>query len=67
GISGDNLTSALRPEFRVTTPGDVNAVRLSLDGDTNWVNATKNAAGVWEYSWPGDVGEGKHTLTVEAT
>ncbi|EMY0022643.1 Ig-like domain repeat protein, partial [Salmonella enterica] len=65
GISGDNLTSALRPEFRVTTPGDVNAVRLSLDGDTNWVNATKNAAGVWEYSWPGDVGEGKHTLTVE--
>ncbi|EEJ6551978.1 Ig-like domain repeat protein, partial [Salmonella enterica subsp. arizonae] len=66
GISGDNLTSALRPEFRVTTPGDVNAVRLSLDGDTNWVNATKNAAGVWEYSWPGDVGEGKHTLTVEA-
>ncbi|EBJ1202397.1 Ig-like domain repeat protein [Salmonella enterica] len=67
GISGDNLTNALRPEFRVTTPGDVNAVRLSLDGDTNWVNATKNAAGVWEYSWPGDVGEGKHTLTVEAT
>ncbi|KSB79703.1 hypothetical protein LFZ51_00300 [Salmonella enterica subsp. arizonae serovar 63:g,z51:- str. So 20/20] len=67
GISGDNLTSALRPEFRVTTPGDVNAVRLSLDGDTSWVNATKNAAGVWEYSWPGDVGEGKHTLTVEAT
>ncbi|EDE9523418.1 hypothetical protein GBE30_22510, partial [Salmonella enterica] len=67
GISGDNLTSALRPEFRVTTPGDVNAVRLSLDGDTSWVNATKNAAGVWEYSWPDDVGEGKHTLTVEAT
>ncbi|ECF5963748.1 hypothetical protein CC950_004449, partial [Salmonella enterica subsp. diarizonae] len=67
GISGDNLTNALRPEFRVTTPGDVNTVRLSLDGDTNWVNATKNAAGVWEYNWPGDVGEGKHTLTVEAT
>ncbi|MBA3114464.1 Ig-like domain repeat protein, partial [Salmonella enterica] len=67
GISGDNLTSALRPEFRVTTPGDVNAVRLSLDGDTSWVNATKNAAGGWEYSWPDDVGEGKHTLTVEAT
>ncbi|EKL5252555.1 Ig-like domain repeat protein, partial [Salmonella enterica] len=58
GISGDNLTSALRPEFRVTTPGDVNAVRLSLDGDTSWVNATKNAAGGWEYSWPDDVGEG---------
>ncbi|HBJ6241624.1 TPA: Ig-like domain repeat protein, partial [Salmonella enterica subsp. arizonae serovar 21:z4,z23:-] len=67
GISGDNLTNALRPEFRVTTPGDVNTVRLSLDGDTNWVNATKNAAGVWEYNWPDDVGEGKHTLTVEAT
>ncbi|EFQ6553798.1 Ig-like domain repeat protein, partial [Salmonella enterica] len=67
GISGDNLTNALRPEFRVTTPGDVNAVRLSLDGDTSWVNATKNAAGGWEYSWPDDVGEGKHTLTVEAT
>ncbi|MEJ9006904.1 Ig-like domain-containing protein, partial [Salmonella enterica subsp. enterica serovar Paratyphi B] len=23
--------------------------------------------GVWDYTWLADVGEGKHTLTVEAT
>ncbi|WP_430344432.1 Ig-like domain-containing protein, partial [Salmonella enterica] len=33
-----------------------------------WFNATQSATpGVWDYTWLADVGEGKHTLTVEAT
>ncbi|MFK58726.1 Ig-like domain repeat protein, partial [Salmonella enterica] len=67
GMPDDNLTNALRPEFRVTVPEDVNAVRLSIDGGTTWVDATKTSAGVWDYSWTTDITEGVHTLTVEAT
>ncbi|EDO2520485.1 Ig-like domain repeat protein, partial [Salmonella enterica subsp. enterica] len=67
GMPDDNLTNALRPEFRVTVPEDVNAVRLSIDGGTTWVDAKKTSAGVWDYSWTTDITEGVHTLTVEAT
>ncbi|EAU6968781.1 Ig-like domain repeat protein, partial [Salmonella enterica] len=67
GMPDDNLTNALRPEFRVTVPEDVNAVRLSIDGGTTWVDAKKTSAGVWDYSWITDITEGVHTLTVEAT
>ncbi|ECG8638324.1 Ig-like domain repeat protein, partial [Salmonella enterica subsp. arizonae] len=66
-VIGDNLTNEVRPHFRVTVPGDVNVVRLSLNDGKTWVNATQSAAGDWEYIWPDDVTEGKHTLTVEAT
>ncbi|EAT1425969.1 hypothetical protein NI479_005357, partial [Salmonella enterica] len=51
GMPDDNLTNALRPEFRVTVPEDVNAVRLSIDGGKTWVDAKKTSAGVWDYSW----------------
>ncbi|WP_267286613.1 Ig-like domain-containing protein, partial [Salmonella enterica] len=64
---GDNLTNEVRPHFRVTVPGDVNVVRLSLNDGKTWGNATQSASGDWEYIWPDDVTEGKHTLTVEAT
>ncbi|MEB2464627.1 Ig-like domain-containing protein, partial [Listeria monocytogenes] len=37
GIPGDNLTNDVRPHFRVTVPGDVNEVRLSIDGGNTWV------------------------------
>ncbi|EOG6411364.1 Ig-like domain-containing protein, partial [Salmonella enterica subsp. diarizonae serovar 11:k:z53] len=67
GMPDDNLTNALRPEFRVTAPEDVNAVRLSIDGGKTWVDAKKTSAGVWDYSWTTDITEGVHTLTVEAT
>ncbi|EBT1912265.1 Ig-like domain repeat protein, partial [Salmonella enterica] len=67
GMPDDNLTNALRPEFRVTVPEDVNAVRLSIDGGKTWVDAKKTSAGVWDYSWTTDITEGVHTLTVEAT
>ncbi|EKQ5163213.1 Ig-like domain repeat protein, partial [Salmonella enterica] len=67
GVIGDNLTNEVRPHFHVTVPGDVNVVRLSLNDGKTWVNATQSAAGDWEYIWPDDVTEGKHTLTVEAT
>ncbi|ELO6709086.1 non-fimbrial adhesin SiiE [Salmonella enterica] len=67
GIPGDNLTNDVRPHFRVTVPGDVNEVRLSLDGGNTWVRATQGTAGIWDYTWPKDVTDGLHTLTVEAT
>ncbi|WP_080198927.1 Ig-like domain-containing protein, partial [Salmonella enterica] len=67
GIPGDNLTNAVRPQFRVTVPGDVNEVRLSINGGTTWVNATQGASGRWDYTWPDDVTDGLYTLTVEAT
>ncbi|EAP4013189.1 Ig domain protein, partial [Salmonella enterica] len=67
GVPDDNLTNDVRPEFRVTVPEDVNAVRLSIDGGTTWVNATKTSAGIWNYSWTTDLTEGVHMLTVEAT
>ncbi|EHG6523288.1 Ig-like domain repeat protein [Salmonella enterica subsp. enterica serovar 6,14:r:1,5] len=67
GIPGDNLTNDVRPHFRVTVPGDVNEVRLSIDGGNTWVRATQGTAGVWDYTWPKDVTDGLHTLTVEAT
>ncbi|EED7533391.1 Ig domain protein, partial [Salmonella enterica subsp. arizonae] len=67
GVPDDNLTNDVRPEFRVTVPEDVNAVRLSIDGGTTWVNATKTSAGIWNYSWTTDLTEGAHMLTVEAT
>ncbi|EDR8159072.1 Ig domain protein, partial [Salmonella enterica subsp. arizonae] len=68
GVPDDNLTNEMRPQFRVTVPEDVTVVRLSLDGSGGWVNATAGATkGEWNYSWPSDVGEGKHTLTVEVT
>ncbi|EAO8555305.1 non-fimbrial adhesin SiiE [Salmonella enterica subsp. enterica serovar Hartford] len=67
GILGDNLTNDVRPHFRVTVPGDVNEVRLSIDGGNTWVRATQGTAGIWDYTWPKDVTDGLHTLTVEAT
>ncbi|HIA5345139.1 TPA: non-fimbrial adhesin SiiE, partial [Salmonella enterica] len=67
GIHGDNLTNDVRPHFRVTVPGDVNEVRLSIDGGNTWVRATQGTAGIWDYTWPKDVTDGLHTLTVEAT
>ncbi|EBQ7491325.1 Ig-like domain repeat protein [Salmonella enterica] len=67
GIPGDNLTNDVRPHFRVTVPGDVNEVRLSIDGGNTWVRATQDTAGIWDYTWPKDVTDGLHTLTVEAT
>ncbi|ECK6532724.1 Ig-like domain repeat protein, partial [Salmonella enterica] len=67
GMPDDNLTNEMRPEFRVTAPEDVNAVRLSIDGGKTWVDAKKTSAGVWDYSWTTDITEGVHTLTVEAT
>ncbi|EDX4240897.1 Ig-like domain repeat protein [Salmonella enterica subsp. enterica serovar Berta] len=67
GIPGDNLTNDVRPHFRVTVPGDVNEVRLSIDGGNTWVRATQGTAGTWDYTWPTDMPEGQHTLTVEVT
>ncbi|MEA52930.1 Ig-like domain repeat protein [Salmonella enterica] len=67
GIPGDNLTNDVRLHFRVTVPGDVNEVRLSIDGGNTWVRATQGTAGIWDYTWPKDVTDGLHTLTVEAT
>ncbi|EDL8860690.1 Ig-like domain repeat protein [Salmonella enterica] len=67
GIPGDNLTNDVRPHFRVTVPGDVNEVRLSIDGGNTWVRTTQGTAGIWDYTWPKDVTDGLHTLTVEAT
>ncbi|EQA6853559.1 non-fimbrial adhesin SiiE [Salmonella enterica subsp. enterica serovar Muenchen] len=67
GIPGDNLTNDVRPHFRVTVLGDVNEVRLSIDGGNTWVRATQGTAGIWDYTWPKDVTDGLHTLTVEAT
>ncbi|ECO4384710.1 Ig-like domain repeat protein [Salmonella enterica] len=67
GIPGDNLTNDVRPHFRVTVSGDVNEVRLSIDGGNTWVRATQGTAGIWDYTWPKDVTDGLHTLTVEAT
>ncbi|EAS4903381.1 Ig-like domain repeat protein [Salmonella enterica] len=67
GIPGDNLTNDVRPHFRVTVPGDVNEVRLSIDGGNTWVRATQGTAGIWDYTWPKDVTDKLHTLTVEAT
>ncbi|ECC1305806.1 Ig-like domain repeat protein [Salmonella enterica] len=67
GIPGDNLTNDVRPHFRVKVPGDVNEVRLSIDGGNTWVRATQGTAGTWDYTWPKDVTDGLHTLTVEAT
>ncbi|HAF1931299.1 TPA: Ig-like domain repeat protein [Salmonella enterica] len=67
GIPVDNLTNDVRPHFRVTVPGDVNEVRLSIDGGNTWVRATQGTAGIWDYTWPKDVTDGLHTLTVEAT
>ncbi|EDC2512058.1 Ig domain protein, partial [Salmonella enterica] len=68
GIPDDNLTNEARPHFQVTVPADVNGVRLSIDGGKTWFDATQSATpGVWDYTWLADVGEGKHTLTVEAT
>ncbi|EAT5117116.1 Ig-like domain repeat protein [Salmonella enterica] len=67
GIPGDNLTNDVRPHFRVTVPGDVNEVRLSIDGGNTWVRATQGTAGIWDYTWPTDMPEGQHTLTVEVT
>ncbi|WP_179122124.1 Ig-like domain-containing protein, partial [Salmonella enterica] len=66
GIPDDNLTNNVRPHFQVKVPTDVNEVRLSIDGGKTWFNATQSATpGVWDYTWLADVGEGKHTLTVE--
>ncbi|PDN09115.1 Ig-like domain repeat protein [Salmonella enterica subsp. enterica serovar Essen] len=67
GIPGDNLTNDVRPHFRVTVPGDVNEVRLSIDGGVTWVHAMQGTPGRWDYTWPDDVTDGLYTLTVEAT
>ncbi|ECJ5865958.1 Ig-like domain repeat protein, partial [Salmonella enterica subsp. diarizonae] len=66
GITSDNITNEVHPHFRVTVPEDVNVVRLSIDGGTTWINATPSSTGIWDYTWPDAVPEGKHTLVVEA-
>ncbi|EHS9494185.1 Ig-like domain repeat protein, partial [Salmonella enterica] len=67
GVPDDNLTNALRPEFRIEVPEDVNVVRLSIDGGKTWVDANKTSAGVWDYNWTTDITDGVHTLTVKVT
>ncbi|EGF0300918.1 hypothetical protein IBP44_004411, partial [Salmonella enterica] len=62
GVVGDNMTNDIHPQFRVTVPEDVNSVRLSIDGGATWVKATQGAAGIWDYTWPDDVKDGKYTL-----
>ncbi|MGT1662813.1 Ig-like domain-containing protein, partial [Salmonella enterica subsp. enterica serovar Typhimurium] len=57
-------TNSTRPQFEIKVPVDVNSVQLSIDGGTNWVNAVQGAKGVWGYTWPTEIGDGKHTLTV---
>ncbi|MGS8561370.1 Ig-like domain-containing protein, partial [Salmonella enterica] len=58
GTRGDNLTNNANPHFRITVPGDVNEVRLSIDGGNSWVQATPGVAGSWEYIWPTDLADG---------
>ncbi|HGH3944662.1 TPA: Ig-like domain-containing protein, partial [Salmonella enterica] len=68
GIPGDNMTNDAHPQFRVTVPGDVNEVSLSIDGGVTWVKAMQSATpGVWNYTWPKTVADGDYTLTVKAT
>ncbi|EGA6601670.1 Ig-like domain repeat protein, partial [Salmonella enterica] len=66
GITGDNITNEVHPHFRVTVPEDVNVVRLSINSGTTWINATQSSTGIWDYTWPDALPEGKHTLVVEA-
>ncbi|EIC0022537.1 hypothetical protein K9323_004613, partial [Salmonella enterica subsp. enterica serovar Infantis] len=62
------MTNDAHPQFRVTVPGDVNEVSLSIDGGVTWVKATQSATpGVWNYTWPGTVPDGDYTLNVKAT
>lgn len=61
GVPDDNLTNSTRPQFEITVPADVNSVQLSIDGGANWVSATQGIEGVWGYTWPTDMGDGKHT------
>ncbi|EDW2330168.1 hypothetical protein XI30_004454, partial [Salmonella enterica subsp. enterica] len=62
------MTNDAHPQFRVTVPGDVNEVSLSIDGGMTWVKATQSATpGVWNYTWPGTVPDGDYTLNVKAT
>ncbi|EAW1355555.1 Ig-like domain repeat protein [Salmonella enterica subsp. enterica] len=67
GVPDDNLTNSTRPQFEITVPADVNSVQLSIDGGANWVSAAQGIEGVWGYTWPTDMGDGKHTLTVMVT
>ncbi|WP_031615322.1 Ig-like domain-containing protein, partial [Salmonella enterica] len=67
GMPDDNLTNSTRPQFEITVPADVNSVQLSIDGGANWVSAAQGIEGVWGYTWPTDMGDGKHTLTVMVT
>ncbi|EBU4087671.1 hypothetical protein CWF84_16045, partial [Salmonella enterica] len=67
GEPEDNLTNDARPQFEITVPVDVNSVQLSIDGGANWVSATQGVKGVWSYTWPAELGDGKHTLTVMVT
>ncbi|EBZ7873271.1 Ig domain protein, partial [Salmonella enterica subsp. enterica serovar Newport] len=68
GTRGDNLTNDANPHFRITVPGDVNEVSLSIDGGVTWVKAMQSATpGVWNYTWPKTVADGDYTLTVKAT
>ncbi|EDE2632845.1 Ig-like domain repeat protein [Salmonella enterica subsp. enterica] len=67
GVPDDNLTNSTRPQFEITVPADVNSVQLSIDGGANWVSATQGIEGVLGYTWPTDMGDGKHTLTVMVT
>ncbi|WP_170873659.1 Ig-like domain-containing protein, partial [Salmonella enterica] len=68
GTKGDNLTNDANPHFRITVPGDVNEVSLSIDGGVTWVKATQSVTpGVWNYTWPGTVPDGDYTLNVKAT
>lgn len=68
GVPGDNVTKHVRPQFQISVPDDVEKVLLSIDGGTTWVTAIKSStAGIWDYTWPTDMPEGQHTLTVEVT
>ncbi|EDU9558129.1 hypothetical protein QD06_004701, partial [Salmonella enterica subsp. enterica] len=68
GTKGDNLTNDANPHFRITVPGDVNEVSLSIDGGVTWVKAMQSSkSGVWNYTWPKTLADDDYTLTVKAT
>ncbi|WP_219564138.1 Ig-like domain-containing protein, partial [Salmonella enterica] len=50
GTKVDSLTNDATPHFRITVPGDVNEVSLSIDGGVTWLKATQSVTpGVWNY------------------
>ncbi len=67
GVQDDQLTNVSEPSFRIDVPADVVQVRVTLDGGTSWSLVRKNADGQWIFESPNTLGDGTHTLRVEAT